>query len=148
MLRTPAPPLPLPVTVTNAVSWTRKENCTVKFLQLLARCFHFSSFFCCHGNQMQQAKLAQDCQAGETRCWFYQPHHPGCADEQQDRLLRAQSCSEPHPLLCYSSLTANFYQLVTAGGAGVSLSSPSSRRQPTPRPIIGICLGESCPAST
>lgn len=54
----------------------------------------------------------------------------------------------PTPLLCSSSLTANFYQLVTAGGAGDSLSSPSSRRQPTPRPIIGICLGESCPAST
>lgn len=66
-------------------------------------------FFCYHGNQMQQAKLAQDWQSGETRCWqcSCREQHisltaQGSAEEQQDRLLLpARSCSAPlpHPVL-------------------------------------------------
>lgn len=105
----------------------------------------FLVFSCCHGNQMQQAKLAQACQAGETRCWFYQQCSLGSAEEPQDR-PRVGLDPHPHPVLFTSH--ANSYQLVTAGGAAASPWFPSSRGQPTPRPILCIGLGESGPAST
>lgn len=89
----------------------------------------FLVFFCCHGNQMQQAKLAQACQAGETRCWFYQQRSLGSAEEPQDR---PRVGLDPHPHLVLFTSHCKF--LPTCNGRRSSSQPLVSQQQKTAHP--------------